>query len=133
MVVPSLAVVAAATVVIAVWTFVGLVSPGMVNVIALPPVNVPVVNDTVKTNGPGPDSAAVPDAPVTGAVNVRAAVPEFARAKPAPMSVMTILPVAATSVTGVSVTLMVTAVAPLATLLRVMAGDVAPRRSTMAG
>ncbi len=133
MVVPSLAVVAAATVVIALWTFAGLVNPGMVNVIGLPPVNVPAVNETVKTNGPVPDSAAVPAAPDAGAVNARAAVPEFARAKPAPLSVMTILPVAATSVTGVSVTLMVTAVAPLATLLRVMAGDVAPRRSTMAG
>ena len=122
MVVPSLAVVAAATLVIAFWAFVGLVSPGMVNVIAWPPVNVPVVNETVKTNGPAPESAAVPAAPAAGAVNARAAVPEFARAKPAPPSVMTILPVLATSVTGVSVTLMVTAVAPFATLLRVMAG-----------
>ena len=56
MVVPSLAVVAAATVVIAFWTFVGLVNPGMVNVITLLPVNVPAVNDTVKTNGPSPES-----------------------------------------------------------------------------
>ena len=127
MVVPSLAVVAAATLVIAAWAFVGLVSPGMVNVIAWPPVNVPVVNETVKTNGPAPESAAVPAAPAAGAVNARAAVPEFARAKPAPLSVMTILPVAATSVSGVSVMLMVTVVAPLATLLRVMAGCKAPR------
>ena len=134
MVVPSLAVVAAATVVIAFWTFMGLVNPGMVNVITLLPVNVPAVNDTVKTNGPAPDSAAVPAGPpVAGAVNVRAAVPEFARAKPAPLSVMTSLPLLATVDTGVSVTLMVTAVAPLATLLRVMAGALAPRRSTMAG
>ena len=128
-----MAVVAAATLAIAFWIFVGLVNPGMVNVIAWPPVNVPAVNETVKTNGPIPDSAAVPAAPAAGAVNVTFAVPEFARAKPAPLSVMTILPLSATSVTGVSVTLMVTAVAPLATLLSVMAGDVAPRRSTMAG
>ena len=103
--------------------------------IAVPPVNVPAVNETVKTNGPAPESAAVPAAPAAGAVNVRAAVPEFARAKPAPMSLMTILPVAATSVTGVSVTLMVTAVAPLATLLSVMAGCKVPRDvpSRMAG
>ena len=128
-----MAVVAAATLAIAFWTFVGLVSPGMVNVIAWPPVNVPAVNETVKTNGPVPDSAAVPDAPAAGAVNATAAVPEFARAKPAPLSVMTILPLAATSVTGVSVTLMVTSVAPFATLLSVMAGALAPRLSTMAG
>ena len=43
MVVPSLAVVAAATVVIAFWVPVGLVNPGMVNVIAWPCVNVAVV------------------------------------------------------------------------------------------
>ena len=128
-----MAVVAAETLVIAFWTFVGLVSPGMVNVIGWPPVKLPALNETVKTNGPVPDSAAVPAAPAAGAVNVTTAVPEFARAKPAPLSVMRILPLAATCVTGVSVTLMVTAVAPLATLLRVMAGDVVPRRSTIAG
>ena len=109
-----------------------MVNPGMVNVTAWPPVNVPAVNETVKTNGPVPDSAAVPaGTPGAGAVNVR--VPAPVSAKPAPLSVMTSLPLVATSVTGVSVTLIVTAVAPLATLLRVMAGDVAPRRSTMAG
>ena len=128
-----MAVVAAKTPVIAAWEPAGLVNPGMVNVIAWPPVNVPAVNDTVKTNGPAPESAAVPAAPAAGAVNVTTAVPEFARAKPAPLSVMTSLPLLATVDTGVSVTLMVTAVAPLATLLRVMAGDVVPRRSTIAG
>ena len=75
-------VVAAATLVIAGWALVGLVSPGMVNLIG-PPVNAPAVNETVKTNGPAPESAAVPAAPDAGAVNVRAAVPEFARARPA--------------------------------------------------
>ena len=128
-----MAVVAAETLVIAFWTFVGLVSPGMVNVIGWPPVKLPALNETVKTNGPAPESAAVPAAPAAGAVNATAAVPEFASAKPAPLSVMTILPVLATSVTGVSVTLMVTAVAPFATLLRLMAGALAPRLSTMAG
>ena len=95
--------------------------------------NVPEVNETVKTNGPVPDSAAVPAAPDAGAVNVRAAVPEFARARPAPVSVMKILPVVVIVEEGVSATLMVTAAAPLVTLLRVMAGALVPRVSTMVG
>ena len=130
-----MAVVAAATVVIAFWISVGLVNPGMVNVIAWPCVNVPAVNETVKTNGPAPESAAVPAAPAAGAVNARATLPEFARSKPAPLSVMRILPLFATTVTGVSVTLMVTVAAPLATLLRVMAGCKVPREvpARMAG
>ena len=81
--------------------------------------------ETVKTNEePDPAaSAAVPvGLPVDGAVNQTAAVPEDARAKPAPLSVMTILPLFATCVTGVSVTLIVTAEAPLAMLLKVIAG-----------
>ena len=119
MVVPSLAVVAAATLVIAPWAFVGLVNPGMVNVIAWPPVNSPAVNETVKTKGPVPLSAAVPaGTPVAGAVNVR--VPAPLSAKPAPLSVMMSLPLLATVDTGVSVTLIVTPVAPLTTLLRMM-------------
>ncbi len=127
-----MAVVAAATVVIATWAFVGLVNPGMVNVIGWPPVNVPTVSEMVKTKGPDPESAAVPAGDVVeGAVNARVTAP--VSAKPAPLSVILILPSAATSVTGVSVTLIVTAVAPFATLLRVMAGDIAPRRSTIAG
>ena len=127
-----MAVVAAATLVIAPWAAAGLVNPGMVNVSALPPVNVPAVNEMVKTKGPDPESAAVPaGTPGAGAVNVR--VPAPVSAKPVPLSVMMSLPLEATAVTGVSVTLMVTAVAPLATLLRVMAGDATPRRSTIAG
>ncbi len=89
--------------------------------------NVPAVNETVKTKGPTPESAAVPAAPDAGAVNVRAAVPEFARARPAPVSVMMILPLLATVTTGVSATLMVTKAAPLATLLKVMMGALVPR------
>ena len=128
-----MAVVAAATVVIAFWAPEGLVNPGMVNVIGWPALNTAAaLNVMVKTNGAAADSDAAPaGVPVVGAVNAR--VPAPASAKPAPLSVMRILPVAATCVTGVSVTLMVTDEAPLATLLRVMAGDVAPRRSTIAG
>ena len=127
-----MAVVAAATVVIAFWTPVGLVNPGMVNVIGWFALNTAAaLNVMVKTKGAA-DSDAVPaGVPVVGAVNARATVP--ASAKPAPLSVMRILPLLSTCVTGVSVTLMVTVEAPLATLLRVMAGDVAPRRSTIAG
>ena len=94
------------------------------------------VNEMVKTQlGDVPERAAVPAglAAAKGAVNARAAVPELASAMPAPLSEMMILPVLATVVTGVSVTLMVTDVAPLATLLRVMAGALVPRLSTMAG
>ena len=127
-----MAVVAAATLVIAPWAPAGLVNPGMVNVIGWPPVNVPTVNEMVKIKGAAADSDAVPAGDVVvGAENTRFGVP--VSAKPAPLSVMRILPLAATCVTGVSVTLMVTVAAPLATLLRVMAGDVAPRRSTIAG
>ena len=111
-----------------------MVNPGMVNVIAEPPENVPAVKETVKTNGPAPESAAVPAGePDEGAVKARAAEPDRASAKPAPLSVMMSLPLLATVLTGVSVTLMVTDVAPLATLLRVMAGALEPRLSTMAG
>jgi len=78
--VPSAAVVAAATVVRAAWAAVGLVNPGMVNVIGLPAPNVPADIVTVKTD---PERAAAPAGlPVLGAVNVR--VPAPARAKPAP-------------------------------------------------
>ena len=108
-----------------------MVQPGMANVIAWPEVKVPAVNETVKTKGPAPLSAAVAAAPAAGAVKVR--VPAPLSARPAPVSVIRSLPLLGTVVTGVSVTLMVTDVAPLATLLRVMAGDVAPRESTMAG
>jgi hypothetical protein len=129
-VVPSLAVVAAATLVIAAWAAVGLVNPGMVNVMGWLAANVPDVNDTVKTNGPAPLRAAVPAGPpLDGEVNATAVLTEFARAMPAPLSVMMILPLLASVVTGVSVMLMVTDVAPRALLLRVMAGKLLPRFS----
>ncbi len=131
MVVPSLKVVAAATLVMPFWAADGFVNPGIENIMAWPPVNVPAVNETVKTNGPAPESDAVPAAPDAGAVNVRAAVPEFARARPAPVSVIMILPLFATVATGVSATLIVTAAAPLSMLLRVIAGAFVPRFSTM--
>ena len=122
-VVPLLAVVAAATLVIAAWVLVGLVNPGMVNAMTLPALNVPVY-ELVKTKGPVPDRAVLPAAPDEGAVNAR--VPAPLSAKPAPLSVMMILPSGATAVAGVSVTLMVTPVSPFATLLRVIAGEAIP-------
>ena len=94
------------------------------------------VNEMVKTQlGDVPERAAVPAglAEAAGAVNARAAVPEFASAMPAPLSEMMILPVLGTNVTGVSVTLMVTAVAPVPVLLRVIAGLADPNWSTIAG
>ena len=128
---PLLVVVAAATLAITAWAPVGLVNPGMVNAMTLPALNVPAVNVMVKTKGPVPDKAEVPAAPDEGAVKVR--FPEPLSAKPQnaaekkPLSVMMILPSGATAVAGVSVTLMITPVAPFATLLRVMVGDRAPR------
>ena len=81
-----------------------------------------------------PLRAAVPAGdPEVGAMNVTAAPPEFARAMPAPLSVMMILPLLGTVDPGLIVTLMVTDVAPRAMLLRVMAGAEAPRSATMAG
>ena len=140
-VVPSLAVVTAATAVFTGWAAVGLVNPGMVNVIGCVAANklaAVAPKETVKTNEePDPAaSAAVPvGLPVDGAVNQTAAVPEDARAKPAPLSVMTILPLFVTCVTGVSVTLMVTAVAPVPVLLMITVGARYPKElaSTMAG
>ena len=117
-------VVAAATLVIAACVLVGLVNPGMVNAMTLPASNVPAVNEMVRTKGPVPDRAVLPAAPDEGAVNAR--VPEPLSAKPAPLSVMMILPSGATAAAGVSVTLMVTPVAPFATLLRVIAGEAIP-------
>ena len=132
-VVPSTAVVEAAIVLLAAWASVGFVNPGMENVIARPPVNVPADSVIVKTKGPVPARAAVPAGfPNLGAVKVRAAVPEFARAKPVPKSVMTSLPLLATVDTGVSETVMVTPVAALATVLRTMAGEAAPRSAMQA-
>ncbi len=122
---PLLVVVAAATLAITAWAPVGLVNPGMVNAMTLPASNVPAVNEMVRTKGPDPDKAEAPAAPDEGAMNAR--LPAPLSAKPAPLSVMMILPSGATAVAGVSVTLMVTPVAPMTTLLRVMAGDRAPR------
>ena len=118
--VPSAAVVAEATAVRAAWAAVGLVNPGIVNVIGFPLVNVPADRVTVTTKGPDPAIAAVPAGlPLLGAVNVR--VPAPVRAKPAPVSVILMLPLLATSWPGVRVTDMTTPVAPLVSLLRVMA------------
>ena len=114
--------------VIAAWAVVGLVKPEMMNVMGWPPVNVPEVNETVKTGAFVPLRAAVPAGdPEAGAMNVTTAPPEFARAMPAPLSVMMILPSLETVDTGESETVMVTDVAPRALLLRVMAGEFSPR------
>ncbi len=120
-----MAVMAAKTVVIAFWAAVGLVKPGMVNVIAWPPLKFPAINEMFSTKGPAPLSTAVPAAPAAGAVKV--IVPAPVSARPAPVSVINSFPLLATVVPGVSDTLMVTDVAPLTTLLRVMAGALVPR------
>jgi len=75
-------------------------------------------NVTVSTN---PLSDALPVAP-DGAMNVTTGAGEVARAKPDPTSVMTTLLPVGDAVVGVSVTDMVTDVAPALELLRVMAG-----------
>ena len=124
-----MSVMAAATLVIAFWAAVGLVKPGIVNAIAWPPLKVPAVDEMVSLKGPTPLRAAVPAAPAAGAV--KAIVPAPARARPAPVSVIKSLPLLATAVTGVSDTLIVTDVAPLMTLLRVMAGALVPRLCTI--
>ena len=96
------------------------------------------VNEMVKTQfGDVPDRAAVPAglAEAAGAVNASAAVPELASAMPAPLSEMMTLPVLGTVVTGVSVTLMVTDVAPVPVLLMVTVGEEIPKElaPTIAG
>ena len=106
-----MAVVAALTEVSAPCALVGLVTVPRVNVMGWPPVNVPVLSDTVSTGGAEPAMLAVPEAPAAGAVNVSAV---FAvHANPAPLSVMMILPLLATVVTGVRVTDIVTPAKPL--------------------
>jgi hypothetical protein len=128
MMVPSFAVVKALTLVLPTSPLLGLVNPGMVNVMGWPAENVPDVNDTVKPNhDPVPLRAAVPAAPVNGEVNETEALPEFARAMPEPQSVMMIFPLLGTVVAGVSVTYMITDVALRALLLRVMTGEFSPR------
>jgi hypothetical protein len=75
-----------------------------------------------------PASAAVPDAPDAGAVNVTTG---DAKAMPAPWSVMTSFPPVGTVLAGVSVTDMVTEEAPATVLLKVMAGSADPRFPTI--
>ena len=101
----------------------------MVNVMGWPPVNVPEVNETVKTDIPTKLRDAVPAGdPEAGAVNATAALPVLsARAMFRPKNVMMILPLLGTVDTGESETVMVTDVAPRALLLRVMAGKFGPR------
>ncbi len=91
--------------------------PGMVNVRAAPAEKVPAVIVTINTV---PEMAAVPTPPTPPLVKVR--VPGEATASPTPLSVMTILPVEGMVDAGVRDTVMVTPVAPLAALLRVIAG-----------
>ena len=90
----------------------------MVNVSAAPPVKVPAVIVTVNT--PEAEIQAVPAPPIPPVVNVR--VPGAATASPAPLSVMTILPVEGMADAGVRDTVMMTPVAPLTALLSVIAG-----------
>jgi hypothetical protein len=96
----------------------------MVNVRTAPPVKVPAVIVTVNTGGV-PAMAATPTPPAPPTVKVR--VLGEATASPAPLIVMTILPVGGIKVVGVSDTVMTTPVAPLTALLRVMAGWFVPR------
>ena len=94
----------------------------MVNVRKAPPVKVPAVIVTVNT--PAAEIVEVPAPPAPPVVNVR--VPGAATASPAPLSVMMILPVVGIVVVGWRSTIMVTPVAPLTALLRVIVGPVAP-------
>ena len=89
----------------------------MVNVRTAPPVKVPAVIVTVNTV---PAMAAVPAPPTPPTKNVR--VPGPTMASPAPLSVMTILPVEGMADAGVRDMVMVTPVAPLTALLSVIAG-----------
>ena len=99
----------------------------MVNVRGLPTVKVPA--DIVTVNTPAAEIKAVPaGALVAPAVNVR--VPGAATASPAPLSVMTILPVEGMADAGVRDTVMMTPVAPLTALLRVISGRFAPSVET---
>ncbi len=92
--------------------------PGMVNVRTAPPGKVPAVNVTVNT--PAAEMVAVPAPP--GPPTMKAILPGAATASPAPLSVMIILPVEGIAVVGVRDTVMMTLEAPLAALLRVIAG-----------
>jgi hypothetical protein len=94
----------------------------MVSVRAAPPVKAPEVIVTVNT--PAAEMVAVPAPPTPPAVKVR--VPGAATASPAPLSVMTILPVAGIVTAGVRDTVMMTLEAAGTLLLRVIAGMAAP-------
>ena len=95
----------------------------MVNTRGEPPVNVPA--DIVTVNTPAAEMAAVP-APAAVSPVVTVIVPGATTASPAPLSVMTILPVTGMRVAGVRATVMVTPEAPLTALLSVIAGLAAP-------
>ena len=95
----------------------------MVNTRAAPPVKVPAVIVTVNTGGV-PAMAAVPAPPAPPVVKVR--VPGAATASPAPLSVMTILPLKGMADAGVRDTVMMTPVALLTALLSVIAGWFTP-------
>ncbi len=95
----------------------------MVNVRELPVTKVPA--DIVTVNKPAELMAAAP-AGESLAPAVKARVPAPTMASPAPLSVMTILPVGGIKVVGVRVTDMVTPVAPLPAVLRVIAGLLSP-------
>ena len=100
----------------------------MVNERAEPTGKVPAVIVTVNT--PAAEMEAVPAGVlVAPAVNMR--VPGAATASPAPLSVMTILPVEGIVSAGVRVTVMVTPPAPLTALLRVTAGLADPSVSVV--
>jgi len=120
---PVLSVVAEITVFVGGWILAGLVNPGTVKAIAWSGLNTPELNVTVNTFEI--ESAAVPDgagiALGKGEVNVSEADPEFASAIPWPESEMIILPLLGMGATGVREMLIVTPVAPLATLLRFIA------------
>ena len=91
----------------------------MMNTREAPPVKVPALIVTVNTGGV-PAMAAVPAPPAPPAVKVR--VPGEATSSPAPLSVMTILPLEGMADDGVRDTVMMTPVAPLTALLSVIAG-----------
>ena len=97
----------------------------MVNVSAAPPVKVPANIVTVNTV---PAMAAVPAPPAPPVVKMR--VPGPTMASPAPLSVMKILPVEGMVDAGVRDTVMVTPVAAMAALLRVIAGWFVPSVET---
>jgi hypothetical protein len=128
---PLLSVTAADKVKDAGWGLKGFVKPGMANAIAALAGNALLAfNEMVRTD---PLSTAEPDGAIAiGAVNATA-TGCGARTKPEPVSVMKILPSFATSLAGVSMTLITTPEAPLTTLLNVMTTGDALTVSVMGG